>query len=222
MIYIYLLEFNDNTYYIGKTNNIKRRIKEHSHNFPNFIYSILDHQPENEWKFWEKYYISLFKSWGLNLQNKNNGGGGPNLVNIITKNKISNSLLNREITWKDKISKALKGKKYNTINVSSKYIIDKLPKDEIIKKYHFGESSIKIANEYNVSVVTIINLLKQNNVILTKNKINDSLKDKIINEYLINYNLKDLTTKFNLSKITIKNHLQQWGIFVDQRNKRQY
>ena len=221
MIYIYLLEFNDNTYYIGKTNNIERRIKEHSHNFPNFIYFVLDFQPEDEWKFWEKHYISLFKSWGSNLQNKNNGGGGPNLVDIITKNKISNSLLNREITWANKISNAKIGKKYNIINMSPKYILNQLPKDEIINKYYFGKSSIKIANEYNVSVGTIINLLKQNNIILTKNKINDSLKDEIINEYLIHYNLKDLILKFNLSKITIKNHLQQWGVFIDQR-KRQY
>jgi hypothetical protein len=37
---------------------------------------IIDEVEDNEWKFWEKHYISLFKSWGFKLKNKNNGGGG--------------------------------------------------------------------------------------------------------------------------------------------------
>lgn len=33
------------------------------------VLEILDEVPENEWRFWEMYYISLVKSWGFNLVN---------------------------------------------------------------------------------------------------------------------------------------------------------
>ena len=78
--------------YIGKANNIQKRLKEHifeSSNSKknNWIRSlknknlipnieIIDIVPEIEWKFWEQYYISLYKSWGFDLKNGNDGGQG--------------------------------------------------------------------------------------------------------------------------------------------------
>jgi hypothetical protein len=70
---------------------------------------------------------------------------------------------------------------------------------------------------YKVSTVTITNLLKQNGIKPTKNKINNDIKQQIIKEYNKHYNINLLVPKFNLSRITIKNHLQQWGLFKDQR-----
>ena len=93
--YIYYLCRNDNIpFYIGKTkNNPSIRLKDHNcKKEKGLIINIIDEIPTNEWKFWEKHYISLFKSWGFKLENKNNGGGGSiggyNL-NQETKNKIS-------------------------------------------------------------------------------------------------------------------------------------
>lgn len=40
------------------------------------IIEILDEVPDEEIKFWEMHYISLFKSWGLKLVNGTNGGDG--------------------------------------------------------------------------------------------------------------------------------------------------
>jgi len=37
---------------------------------------IIDVVPQDEWKFWECFYISLFRNWGFELVNSNNGGGG--------------------------------------------------------------------------------------------------------------------------------------------------
>ena len=94
--------------------------------------SLLDLVPTKEWKFWEKYYISLFKSWGFKLENKNEGGGGVTHHNIETKkiissihkglskpmsentkHKISQIHKNERILtkkWKENISKGLKGR----------------------------------------------------------------------------------------------------------------
>ena len=75
---------------------------------------ILDEVPENESMFWETYWIGLCKSWGFNLVNSNNGGGGSLKKDI----KFSKLLSNRNIgnTYR-------KGKKHS-IN-SKKLMSDK-------------------------------------------------------------------------------------------------
>jgi hypothetical protein len=40
------------------------------------ILYILDEIPNSEWQFWEKHYISLYKSLGFNLVNSDEGGFG--------------------------------------------------------------------------------------------------------------------------------------------------
>ena len=57
------------------------------------------------WRRWEKYYIKKYKNLGYQLKNKNEGGGGPDIVSQETRNKISNHPIRAQ-----KISKALKGK----------------------------------------------------------------------------------------------------------------
>lgn len=76
--FIYLLHNgNDIPLYIGKTNNIKDRYYKHKKKFgSNICIEVLDIVDNNNWKFWECYWISQFKTWGFTLLNKNNGGGG--------------------------------------------------------------------------------------------------------------------------------------------------
>lgn len=81
--------------YVGKTNNIKRRLNSHMSNYSlststkknNWIISlikseklpiieVLDEVPENDINFYEMFYISLLKSWGFNLLNGTDGGDG--------------------------------------------------------------------------------------------------------------------------------------------------
>jgi len=57
----------------------------------------LDEVPEDEWKFWEIYWISQVKQWGFDLTNGNNGGGG---------------LLKRDKEFSEWLSKRNKGNKY--------------------------------------------------------------------------------------------------------------
>lgn len=95
-IFIYILwdPRNNNKCYIGQTVNLKERY--HSHVYHNSkthtkktswivslrkrnlkpVLEVLDEVSENEWRFWEMHYISLYKSWGFELMNSDNGGSG--------------------------------------------------------------------------------------------------------------------------------------------------
>jgi hypothetical protein len=75
---IYYLHKGDNIpFYIGKTINPKDRKYQHKNTFgKDTILEEIDEVPTDNWLFWETFYISLFKSWGFNLQNQNDGGGG--------------------------------------------------------------------------------------------------------------------------------------------------
>ena len=95
--FIYYLHKGDNIpCYIGKTNNIKNRLKHHRWSRSNSNYQIEIIDEVENWKEEEEFYIELFKSWGFILENKSNKGRGPSA--------------GRKCNWKDKISKSLKGK----------------------------------------------------------------------------------------------------------------
>jgi hypothetical protein len=88
--YIYYLHIGDNIpFYIGKSISPKGRISDHKRRFGKVILEIIDHIPTEEWLFWEKWYIELFKSWGFKLKNKNKGGGGTSFHSEKTKQLMS-------------------------------------------------------------------------------------------------------------------------------------
>lgn len=95
-IYIYSLQdpITQEIRYVGKTKNPKMRFhnhmntrhNEHTHK-RNWINSlkelhlrpcmlILDEVSEDDWKFWEKYWIQQCIVWGFNLVNHTSGGEG--------------------------------------------------------------------------------------------------------------------------------------------------
>ena len=94
IVFIYELidPLTNETRYIGKTTNVKNRfnlhLKDTSKTYKgNWIRSLLkqnlepiinviDEVSENEWSFWERWYISLYKGWGFRLTNGTNGGEG--------------------------------------------------------------------------------------------------------------------------------------------------
>ncbi len=87
---------NINKIYIGKSDNPKARLNNHFYESGKYYSSnwfkklkrlgykkiminyleILDEVPISEWQFWEKHYISLYKTWGFHLTNTNDGGFG--------------------------------------------------------------------------------------------------------------------------------------------------
>jgi len=122
LTYIYSLEYpKGNIRYIGKTDNLKSRLKGHleklggtSHknswikgllnkNLKPIIKEI-DRIPVSEWQFWETHYIFLFRSWGFSLTNLTFGGDGLSNPTKEVRNKISDSLKKKYssgglVTW---------------------------------------------------------------------------------------------------------------------------
>lgn len=123
IIYIYFLHNSNNIpFYIGKTNNIIKRKLNHKNKFGiNVCLEIIDKVPLDEWKFWEKHYISLFKSWGFILKNKNKGGGGSEFFPEKAKLKLSKLFKGRTCPNKGKKFKNVASKK--NVGRKNKYII---------------------------------------------------------------------------------------------------
>jgi len=90
MINIYYLEKDNIPFYVGKTNNPTYRLKNHKKKLGdnNINLIVVDTINNNEWKFWEQYWICQFKAWGFTLINKNNGGGGPEEYNEDQKQRM--------------------------------------------------------------------------------------------------------------------------------------
>lgn len=94
-IYILIDPRNNQVRYVGQSNNPKLRLNKHIQyskciKRPNRntswiksllnenlkpIMEVIDTVPFNEWEFWERHYISLYKTWGFKLNNHTNGGG---------------------------------------------------------------------------------------------------------------------------------------------------
>jgi hypothetical protein len=98
MTKIYVLERNNIPFYIGKTiQEIKDRYYTHGSRKTDSEIIEIDCVDDNDWRFWESWYIELYKSWGFELDNKNNGGGGrgPGWISTPERNnKIKLSMIN--------------------------------------------------------------------------------------------------------------------------------
>lgn len=116
--------------YVGKTNyELKRRLTEHiktgrkkKKNYKeSWISSLLkqnlepkiiliDEVENSEWEFWEKYWISQFKTWGFNLTNGTDGGISPFVTHLIqaTALKKANNKRRRKIIQYDLNGKFIK------------------------------------------------------------------------------------------------------------------
>ena len=111
---VYLLSCPDTNEpkYIGKTKfTIQERIKSHitesknksknnkrlawirsllyKNKYPN--YEILELCDEFNVNFWEKHYISLYRSWGFQLKNSTDGGDGHTNMSQENRNKLSDA-----------------------------------------------------------------------------------------------------------------------------------
>lgn len=176
-VFIYCLEENNIPFYVGKANNISQRLKQHKNKFGDNINIFeVDLVQENEWKFWECFYIEYFQQLGFKLKNKNKGGGGPINHSQKTKDKISKIILacttrnkkisesskgisrgkGKIITWDlnikkrgESISKSKKGKKLTSKHIQSLTGKSKnhgFKLSKIINQYDLNNNFIK---EYN-------------------------------------------------------------------------
>ena len=100
----YLHRGDDIPFYVGKSRRHLERFENHKQAFGSNIEIEVISEVKN-WRRWEKYYIKKYRDLGYQLENRNEGGGGPDIVSQETRNKISN-----HPTRGNKISKANKGK----------------------------------------------------------------------------------------------------------------
>ena len=103
IVRIYYLHKGDNIpFYVGKTkDNLSKRVYGHIKKYGiTTQIEELDLVPHNNWKFWESWWIELIKTWGFEILNQNQGGGGVEQHTSFTKDKMSN-------TWKGKTQSSL-------------------------------------------------------------------------------------------------------------------
>lgn len=141
---IYILEKNDIPFYIGKSINSFHRFYKHKKTYGiNISLYILDIIPDNEWKFWEKYYISLYKSWGFKLENKNEGGGGPDKGRKIRP---------KDNKWKENLRISHTGKIFSQ-ETKDKMSFSKIGKPSgFLGKYHNEKTILKLKQVRNIPV----------------------------------------------------------------------
>ena len=112
---IYYLHRGDKIpFYVGKTKNHPlQREKSHQKRLDDYSIILEKIDEVEDWRYWEKHYISLFKNLGYTLTNQNSGGGGPEIVKESTKRKISqaNKGTIHPIEGRISTSNKLKGRK---------------------------------------------------------------------------------------------------------------
>lgn len=141
-IYALTCPDTDQVRYVGKSNNPSKRLYSHltdgrlnhRHNWLMSLklngklpkVEILDTVKIEEWPFWERHYISLYKSFGFNLLNRTDGGEGSTYHNQKTRRSFSGE--NNPMFGKkrpdvsERLRKKLKGKTFDEIYGKEKSI----------------------------------------------------------------------------------------------------
>jgi len=139
MTKIYILERDGVPFYVGKTTNLRRKYAHRKTYGIDIHYYIIDEV--EDWKFWEEYYIWLFKSWGFILTNKNKGGGGPEQYTEEQKQKMRKPRIKGT---GEKISKTLKERnhsQYYTEEIRQKMSIPQKGRPKPFTKEHIENIS---------------------------------------------------------------------------------
>jgi DNA polymerase-3 subunit beta len=164
MLYVFIYALSDprtnQIRYIGKANNPYDRYSNHynssrdknthKRNWINNIRKeglrpeliILDEVPKINWQYWEKFYISLFKSWGFDLVNYTGGGDGSTFSNNGSFRK-GNVPHNKGVTCKEDELWIQCGKSNTKIKGTSSEDYPIIPSLEEGKKYVINAEDLK-------------------------------------------------------------------------------
>jgi hypothetical protein len=135
------------------------------------VLEIIDEVPEEEWEFWEQYWICQFRCWGFNLLNLTKGGEGAIGYRHTkkSKQKMRKSKLGTKLSkeQKLKISKSIKQKyidspNYNRNGNNLKKEIDR----NLLYDLYITEnlSTTKIANKLKLGKKKIWDSLQEHNI----------------------------------------------------------
>ena len=167
--YIYTLADKTGIRYIGKSDDPFNRLKNHLKDAKKqrtrkekWIYSllkkeekpvleILDEVEKRDWSFFEKYWISQFRSWEFLIINGTDGGEGSNGFKGKKHTEETKQLC--RIASKKRKKTSLKGEANGRAKLNKNQI------DEIKEKIHLGHSRKNIAEEFKISKAYISLLL---------------------------------------------------------------
>lgn len=161
-VFIYALSDprNDQIRYVGKANNPEDRYTNHfnsardknthKRNWINSVRKdglrpeliIIDEVPKSEWVYWEKFYISLFKTWGFSLLNYTEGGDGSTFGNSGSWKK-GNIPYNKGVPCSEETKQKIKDKLTGRSNIKSyKPIIQYDLEYNLLKRYKCVKDAI--------------------------------------------------------------------------------
>lgn len=167
-VFIYALSDprNNQVRYIGKANNPEDRYTNHfnsardknthKRNWINNIRKdglrpgliIIDEVPKSEWVYWEKFYISLFKTWGFSLVNYTEGGDGSTFGNSgsFKKGDIPH---NKGVPCSEETKQKIKDKLTGRSNINSyKPIVQYDLEYNLLKRYKCVKDAIDESDGY--------------------------------------------------------------------------
>lgn len=201
--------------YIGKTLNLKRRYNAHINTFTKthkdcWIKSlknknllpkldIVDIVIEKDWAFWEKHYISLYKSWGFNLTNLTDGGDAGNGISGKKHYLFGKT---RSIETIEKIRLKLKGRIQSQEEINKRIISLKkvVHTKEWNKKVSIGNKG-KILSEEQKNRLRTLALGKKQSKETIKKRI--KFRNIIIEGTLYN-SIRDASFKLNIPYSTLR------------------
>jgi len=211
--------------YIGKANNLKRRLQSHLYRYErahknNWVKSlqkenlipkmeVLDIVPNSEWDFWEQYWIAQFKAWGFRLVNLTDGGKGTLNISQEVRNKIGAAHKGKVVSqeMRQRLSVANLGKKHTveTRLKMSKSKIGHTLSDASKLKLKIAKSGIK-RPPWVVEKVRRVNLGRKNSIETLEKLRKCSPKKKQILQFDLNNNfirewgsMRDITRKININ-----------------------
>lgn len=178
-IYVLVCPFTNNIRYVGQTvNKVSKRLSKHVSEAINKnrthkeswilslynrntrpIIEVIDEVKLEEIDFWERHYISLYRSWGFSLLNLTDGGQLNRNFSKETKDKISKSLTGKKqsdltkerrsksnkITWSDE--KLIETQKNRFLGKTFVERFGEEKTKEIVDKIQLSRSDFKLSSE---------------------------------------------------------------------------
>jgi group I intron endonuclease len=191
-IYILIDPRNNQIKYVGKTNNLIRRLRRHiSERFLRETHKdkwirklvnvelkptieVIDIVDKDNWEYWEKFYISYFKFIGCELTNGTHGGDQPPSTKgrkhtLESRLKMSKSKKGKPIPWLNNGSERTEEHRYN-LSVSCK------GRKSPIKGKKFNEEHRKKLSDASTSKKRILQFTKSGEFIRKWDSIEEAEK----------------------------------------------
>lgn len=180
---------------------------------------LLDIVPENEWQFWEKHYISLFRSWGFDLTNETIGGdGGDTFSNNPNKEEIREKMRVRRNSHLDNYDNYEKWRIANNERLSNPLYHKKIS-DCQIESYRKNPNRQKNLREKQKKRWGDPKERKKQSDSQTNRMKNEELRIRTSNS-LKNFNQENPNAKWEIGKKISGENNYQWTGYINVYNEK--